>query len=121
MAKGICSFSFGKVDKVVNHLQQDIQALAGILPNKTSKEYIILCHQALLNLYPGLKLRWSQIYGPRWSHVYGNIEGVSCDSFRVQLNAKYGVNIEDAGYFAPQELHGIINTLKRCFSDGIKI
>lgn len=29
------------------------------------------CHQAIQELYPELKVRWTKIYGRRWSHVWG--------------------------------------------------
>lgn len=43
------------------------------------------CHQAIQELYPELKVRWTKIYGRRWSHVWGTKPVCSAPAGRCRL------------------------------------
>lgn len=68
-------------------------------------EFIKACHQAIMELYPGLNLRWVHIYGKRWAHLYGNSgEPGSHSPLKIKLNENYGICIDNSELIPPQDL-----------------
>ncbi len=77
---------------------------------------IIQYHEQLTAHHPGLKLRWSRIYGKRWSHFLGNTSELAFFPFRMELNDSYGLSIENPDLLSQQEFDLIIELLKGAFS-----
>lgn len=81
-------------------------------------DFIRACHQVIIQAYPGLILRWSRIYGKRWSYLYGGEEGpdtVGLNALRIKLNSDFGVCIENPDRLTQAELNQLTGLLKECF------
>jgi|GEM_PF-1725180 len=84
------------------------------------QEFIRLFHDALLAHYPGLRLRWVNIYGKRWSHLYGDYDIVAIRPLKVQLNNNYGICIDNPEIIGRRNLEEIIAILKEFFRYAAK-
>lgn len=80
--------------------------------NQDIEKAIYNCHNYMTNVYPGLKLRWSRIYGKRWAHFLGNSSDLSFCPVRVEISPGYGLSIENPEYLDEAELKKIISMLK---------
>jgi len=80
------------------------------------QSFITASHQALLEQYPGLQVRWVRIYGKRWAHLYGDSSGISCHALKMQLNQDYGIFIDNPELIPYGNLEEIIATLKEYFA-----
>lgn len=98
-------------------MRQEVKALMANKPPYNVDNIHLACHQILMERYPELKVRWSRIYGFRWSHIYGNIEPTSFNPVKIRLNRNYGIFIDNANILTPDELEKIIKELKECFPD----
>lgn len=82
---------------------------------RLSGDIIRSCHQALHELYPGLKVRWARIYGRRWAFIYGQAaDDISSSTLKIQLNKEYGLCIDNVRTVTPPELDAIKTTLREC-------
>jgi len=90
-----------------------------IIDNRFHSKHKLIetCHQTLLKQYPGLQVRWVRIYGKRWAHLYGDMEGISHQSLKMQLNPSYGICIDNPELIPSGDLDGIINRLKERLND----
>lgn len=70
------------------------------------------CDRAVRELYPGLELRWAQIYGLRWSHVWGNEDSMLSAGRRVQINQHWGMVLNEACPIAETELGQLVQVLR---------
>lgn len=82
---------------------------------KTGEELARACNKAILDFYPGLKVRWAKIYGNRWSYLFGNSGEVSLNSKKIRLNDEYGIYIDNSEILKLKELEELIAALKECF------
>lgn len=98
-------------------MRQKVKALIANNTLYNADNIYLACHQILMERYPALKVRWSRIYGFRWSHLYGNTELSSFNPVKIRLNQNYGIFIDNAYILSPDELERIIKELKECFSD----
>lgn len=73
---------------------------------------IAACHQAVQDLYPELRLRWTQIYGRRWSHILGGRDDWGAESMKVRLNDRIGLILSHHEQIPAAELAQIIAALK---------
>lgn len=83
--------------------------------NGTGEELAKAYSKAILDSYPGLKLRWAKIYGNRWSFLFGNSGEVSLNSKRIRLNDRYGIYIDNLEILNLEELEELTAALKECF------
>ncbi len=104
--------------KESSRMRHKIKALLGNHFCNSGAEMIKVCNRVLLELYPGLKIRWARIYGFRWSYLFGNNEEISINIVRVKLNEKYGICIDNAEILSRAEIKEITTTLKECFTCG---
>lgn len=82
------------------------------------EDAVASCHRILKDRYPGIKLRWSRIYGPRWSHIYGDASDIFClDTQRVQISKDIGLCIENAADLPRADFARMIDLLKHCFQN----
>lgn len=96
---------------------QKVQALVDKETHCSKDKIYLACHQVLMEQYPDLEIRWSKIFGFRWSHLYGNTEKVSLNPVKIRLNRDYGICIDNAYILTADELQNIIHNLKECFPD----
>ncbi len=76
-------------------------------------EIIPACHQALQDMYPGVKVRWARIYGHRWAFQYGD-RFDELTSIQFKINENTGVIISNEELIPEQELPVVIATLRMC-------
>jgi hypothetical protein len=76
------------------------------------EELIIRLHRDLSCKYPGLKMRWSRIYGSRWAHFLGGSAEVSFFPVKLVLNQDFGLWIENPEVLAQADLERIVGQLK---------
>jgi len=70
------------------------------------------CHQAIQELYPELKVRWTKIYGRRWSHVWGDETSMFSAGRRVQINEGWGIVVDEPCPIPEPELTQMVQVLK---------
>ncbi|HOB11958.1 MAG TPA: hypothetical protein PKO32_02270 [Syntrophomonadaceae bacterium] len=70
------------------------------------------CHQAVQESYPGLGLRWTKIYGRRWSHVWGDGTSMLSAGRRVQINESWGMVLNEPCPIPEPELTQMVQVLK---------
>lgn len=78
---------------------------------------VLVSNNILLDMYPNLQLRWSKIYGKRWSHFHGNSGEPAHNPLQLKLNKKYGLCIDNAEIIPADELDKVIKMIKECFAD----
>ncbi|MDD3268619.1 MAG: hypothetical protein PHX14_04800 [Syntrophomonadaceae bacterium] len=84
-------------------------------PQSPAEEHIAFFHQELLQLYPGLLLRWAKIFGSRWAYFYGNSREVALNTVKTTLKPEYGICIDNPDMLGTIELERLVIKLKECF------
>jgi len=85
------------------------------------QDFIRACHEVLVELYPGLHLRWVRIYGKRWAYIYGNPGDIDQSPRRIQLSPDYGVCIDHAELVDHLELNQLIAIIKEHFNEQVVV
>ncbi len=83
------------------------------------EDFIRACQLVIIRAYPDLILRWSRVYGKRWSYLFGGEESqdiVGLNPLRIKLNSDFGVCIENPDRLTQAELDQLTGLLKECFS-----
>ncbi len=70
------------------------------------------CHRAVKELYPGLELRWTKIYGRRWAHIGGDETSMLGAGRRVQINEYWGMVLNEPCPIPEPELVQIVQVLR---------
>lgn len=76
------------------------------------EELITRLHRDLSCKYPGLRMRWSRIYGSRWAHFLGGSAEVSFFPVKLALNQDFGLCIENPEVLTQADLERIVGQLK---------
>ncbi|MGI5880204.1 MAG: hypothetical protein ACOX6L_06370 [Syntrophomonadaceae bacterium] len=76
-------------------------------------EILPACHQALQDIYPGIKVRWARIYGRRWAFQYGDSFG-DLPAVKYKINEQMGLIISNQELIPDQELPLVLDTLRKC-------
>ena len=84
---------------------------------KDPLDFIQAHHQVLLDVYPGLQLRWVRIYGKRWDHLYGDAGSFSGQALRTELNSNLGLCLDNPELIPAADLDTIMAELKEQFND----
>lgn len=99
--------------KEVNKLNRQLLSLIELY--QTDNNLVKASHQALTELYPVLKVRWSRVFGNRWAHLLGNHQEISFSPLKVRLSGGYGLFIDNPDSLPGQEIQEVIITLKDVF------
>lgn len=76
------------------------------------------CRLAVQQAYPDLTIRWSNIYGPRWSYLNGsNIDEISLRPVRIRINSTIGICIDNTEQLSSAQLDDIVQSLKECLPE----
>ncbi len=102
---------------MLNHLQ----AVVDKHKHYDDLDFIKVCHDVLVELYPGLRLRWVHIYGKRWAYIYGNSDDLNRSSLRITLSRNYGICIDNAELVDPLELDQAVAIIKEHFNGKVMV
>jgi hypothetical protein len=73
---------------------------------------IVSLNRYLSAAYPGIRLRWAQIYGARWAHLLGEVHELTAIPLRLQINQNYGLLIENPEILGQEDVDFITSVLK---------
>lgn len=84
--------------------------------------FIKVCHEVLMEMYPGLQLRWVHIYGQRWAYIYGEPNEISSHPpCKIRLSQNYGLCIDNNEMLSSSELESFTAIIKEHFHDKIMV
>lgn len=78
-------------------------------------ERIVALHNYLTTRYAGLSLHWVKIYGNRWAHLLGGGRDILSVPLKLELNADYGLFIENPEILAGEDLSNVVELVKGAF------
>ncbi len=102
---------------MLNHLQ----AVVDEHQHDEDLDFIKACHEVLVELYPGLRLRWVHIYGKRWAYIYGNSGDLTQSSLKIQLSQNYGICIDNTKLVEPPEFDQAVAIIKEHFNGKVMV
>ncbi len=80
---------------------------------------IKLWHEFITSGYPECKLRWANIHGKRWSHIWPQDSEIFLGQQLIQINERLGIIVDNQTGIEAEELRIIVRAIQKvsCYAE----